>query len=39
MTNSAKNLEIIALKSQLALLTEQLENKKIKKPKSNRAYR
>lgn len=39
MTNAAKNLEIIALRSQLALLTEQLENKKIKKPKSNRAYR
>lgn len=39
MTNAAKNLEIIALRSQLALLTEQLENKKIKKPQANRAYR
>ena len=39
MTHAAKNLEIIALRSQLALLTEQLENKMIKKPKSNRAYR
>lgn len=39
MTHAAKNLEIIALRSQLALLTEQLENKKIKKPRANRAYR
>ncbi len=39
MTHTAKNLEIIALRSQIALLTEQLENKKIKKPKSNRAFR
>jgi len=39
LNNMAKNLEIIALKSQLALLTEQLENKKIKKPQSNKAFR
>lgn len=39
MNNTAKSLEIIALRSQIALLTEQLENKKIKKSKSNRAFR
>ena len=39
MNNTAKSLEIIALRSQIALLTGQLENKKIKKSKSNRAFR
>lgn len=39
MTNAAKNLEIMALRSQLALLNEQLENKKIKKPRSSTAFR
>jgi transposase InsO family protein len=39
MSNAAKNIEIIALRSQIALLTEQLENKKIKKSKSHRAFR
>lgn len=39
MSNAAKNLEIIALRSQVALLTEQLENKKIKKPRTTIAFR
>lgn len=39
MNNTAKNIEIIALSSQLALLTEQLENKKIKKPRTTIAFR
>lgn len=39
LNNAAKDLEIVALKSQIAILTEQLENKKIKKPKSSIAFR
>lgn len=39
MSNTAKNLEIIALRSQIALLTEQLENKKIKKTRTTVAFR
>ena len=39
MTNTAKNLEIIALRSQISLLTEKLENKKIKKSKTTTAFR
>ncbi len=39
MNSTCKNLEIIALRSQLALLTEQLENKKIKKTRPTSAFR
>lgn len=39
MTNTAKDLEIIALRSQISLLTEKLEDKKIKKSKTTTAFR
>jgi len=39
MSNTSKNLEIIALRSQLALYEEQVKNKKITKPRANQTYR
>lgn len=39
MNHTAKNLEIIALRSQLALFDEQLKNKKRPKPKTNLVFR
>ena len=39
MSSAEKDLEIIALRSQLALLTNQIESKKITKPNSTLAFR
>ncbi|MGM0411286.1 MAG: transposase, partial [Bacillota bacterium] len=39
MSNTSKNLEIIALRSQLAIYQEQVKNKKMKKPRANTTFR
>jgi len=39
MTSTAKDLEILAIRSQLSILQQQIINKKIKKPRFNPAFR